>query len=102
MEVSFQPGYMTNMMILTFTLSTFPFLSSNIPSGPSYVADTFCSSYDMQDAAHITMILDIARSAWLIDFCHKATLPCGLRSRLRNFMADIKVSLRNTKGQTRR
>ena len=34
---------------------------------------TFRSSWDMQDAAqHITMILDIATSAWSIDFCHKA------------------------------
>ena len=28
--------YMTNTMILTSTLSNFPFLSSNIPSGPFY------------------------------------------------------------------
>ena len=27
--------------------------------------------------------------------------PCGLRSRLRNFMADIKISLRNSRGQSR-
>ena len=33
---------------------------------------TFRSSLDIQDTAHITMILDIATSAWLIDFCHKA------------------------------
>ena len=30
------------------------------------------SSLDMHDAAHTMMISDIATSAWLIDFCHKA------------------------------
>ena len=35
-EVSFQPGYMTNATILIFTLSNFHFFSSNIPSSPSY------------------------------------------------------------------
>ena len=43
----------------------------NIPSGPSYVC-TFHSSLDMHYAAHTMMISDIATSAWLIDFCHKA------------------------------
>ena len=33
---------------------------------------TFHSSLDMRDAAHTMMISDIATSAWLIDFCHKA------------------------------
>ena len=33
----------------------------------------------MQDAAHITMILDIVTSAWLICFCRKAIQPCGFR-----------------------
>ena len=33
---------------------------------------TFHSSLDMHDAAHTIMISDIATSAWLIDFCHKA------------------------------
>ena len=33
---------------------------------------TFHSSLDMHDAAHTMMISDIATSAWLIDFCHKA------------------------------
>ena len=32
----------------------------------------FHSSLDMHDAAHTMMISDIATSAWLIDFCHKA------------------------------
>ena len=39
-----------------FHIVNFPFLSSNIPSGPSYGVS----------------ISDIATSAWLIDFCHKA------------------------------
>ena len=33
---------------------------------------TFHSSLDMHDAAHTTMISDIATSAWWTDFCHKA------------------------------
>ena len=32
--------------------------------------------------AHITMILDIATSAWLIDFCHKAISPYHIALRL--------------------
>ena len=47
----------------------------------------------MHDAAHIMMILDIATSPWLIDFC------LSLRSRLRNFVADIKILLRNTRSE---
>ena len=54
-----------------FHIVNFPYLSSNIPSGPSYGV-TFHSSLDMHDAAHTMMISDIATSAWLIDLCHKA------------------------------
>ena len=54
-----------------FHVVNFPYLSSNIPSGPSY-GGTFHSSLDMHDAAHTVMISDIATSAWLINFCHKA------------------------------
>ena len=54
-----------------FQIVNFPYLSSNIPSGPSLVC-TFHSLLDMHDAAHTMMISDIATSAWLIDFCHKA------------------------------
>ena len=36
------------------------------------------------------MILDMATSAWLIDFCLKATVCYDLRTCFRNFMADIK------------
>ena len=56
---------------LSFHIVNFPFLSSNIPSGPLMVC-TFHSSLDMHDAAHTMMISDIATRAWLIDFCHKA------------------------------
>ena len=35
---------------------------------------TFHSSLDMHNAAHTMMISYIATSAWLIDFCHKATV----------------------------
>ena len=34
------------------------------------------------NAVHITMILDIATSAWLIDFCHKAI---GLKKSFKKF-----------------
>ena len=47
------------------------------------------------------MISNIATSAWLIDFCHKAIWPWGLRSLSRNFMTDTKIWLRNTRGQSR-
>ena len=71
-----------------FHIVNFPFLSSNIPSGPSYgvyisqlirYAHTmmvltlrWCSHYD---AAHTMRISDITTGAWLIDFCHKAIEP---------------------------
>ena len=54
-----------------FHIVNFPYLSSNIPSGP-FIVCKFHSSLDMHDAAHTMMISDIATSAWLIDFCHKA------------------------------
>ena len=57
-----------------FHIVNFPFLSSNIPSGPCMVC-TFHSSLDMHDAAHTMRISDIATSAWLINFCHKAIEP---------------------------
>ena len=43
-----------------FHIVNFPFLSSNIPSGPFYVC-TFHSSLDMHDAAHTMRISDIAQ-----------------------------------------
>ena len=49
---------------------------------------TFRSSYDMHNAAHVMVILDIATSAWLSDFCQETIQPCGLRGHLRNFTAD--------------
>ena len=49
-----------------FHIVNFPFLSSNIPSGPS--SGVYISQL-------IRLILDIVTSAWLIDFCHKAKKP---------------------------
>ena len=46
----------------------------------------------MHDVGHIMMALDIATGAWLIDFCLKATTSHDVRSCLRNFMADSKIS----------
>ena len=56
----------------------------------------------MHVAAHIMIILDSATRAWLIDFRHKVIQPCGLKSLLRNFMADNKILLRNTRGHSRK
>ena len=56
----------------------------------------------MFDAAHIMVIIDIATSVWLIKFCLKAKKSCSLRNILRNFMEDIKISLRNIEGQSRK
>ena len=54
-----------------FHIVNFPFLSSNIPSGLFY--GVYISQLlDMYDAVHTKMISDIATSAWLIDFSHKA------------------------------
>ena len=71
MEVNFQPGYMTNVMILTSTLSIFHTFPATYHLALLMVC-TFHSSLDMHVAAHTMMISDIATSAWLIDFCHKA------------------------------
>ena len=72
--ISFQPGYMINAMILTSTLS----ISHSFPATyhlALLMMCTFHSSLDMHDAAHTMRISDIATSAWLIDFCHKAIEP---------------------------
>ena len=54
--------------VFKFYLVSFPFMSSKIPFGPSYVDDkvfTFRSLSDMQDAAHIMVTLDIViNSLW--------------------------------------
>ena len=57
-----------------FIIVNFPFLSSNIPSDPSYgvYISQLIRYARLHDAAHTMMISDIATSAWLIDFCHKA------------------------------
>ena len=70
-KVNFQPGYMTNVMILISTLSIFHTFPATYHPALLMVC-TFHSSLDMQNAAHTMMISDIATSAWLIDFCHKA------------------------------
>ena len=70
-EVNFQPGYMTNVTILTSTLSIFHTFPATYHLALLMVC-TFHSSLDMHDAAHTMMISDITTSAWLIDFCHKA------------------------------
>ena len=76
-----------------FHIVNFPFLSSNIPSGPSY-------------GVYISQLIRYAQCCSHYDdfrYCHKCLvdrlLSQGLRSRLGNFMADIRISLRNTRGQ---
>ena len=69
-EASFQPGYMTNVMILASTLSIFHSFPATYHLALLMVC-TFYSSLDMHDAAHTMTISDIATSAWSIDFCHK-------------------------------
>ena len=55
----------------------------------------------MRNAFDIIMTLDIATNAWLIDSYLKATKCYAWRCHLRNVMADIKIALRNTRGQSR-
>ena len=67
---SFQPGYMTNV-ILTSTLSIFHSFLATYHLALHMVC-IFHRSLGMHDAVHTMMILYITTSAWLIDFCHKA------------------------------
>ena len=51
------------------------------------------SSLDMQDAAHIMMISDIAIKCWLKGLCLR-DIDMNVREiHSRSFMADIKISL---------
>ena len=68
---SFQPGYMTNVIILTSTLPIFHSFPASYHLALLMVC-IFHSSLDMHDAVYTMMISDIATSAWLIDLCHKA------------------------------
>ena len=80
-----------------FHIVNFPFLSSNIPSGPSY-------------GVYISQLIRYARCCSHYEdfrYCHMCLvdrlLSQGYRalSRLsKNFMADIRISLRNTRGQS--
>ena len=86
-----------------FDIVNFPFLSSNIPPGLFlWCIHITTHKIIIHNAAHFTITLDIATSAWLIDFCHIAVWPWGLRGHLRNFMADLNISLRNIRGQSRK
>ena len=62
---------MTNVMILTSTLSIFHSFPATYHLA-LLMACIFHSSLDMHGAVHTMIISDIATSAWLIDFCHKA------------------------------
>ena len=80
-----------------FHIVNFPFLSSNIPSGPSY-------------GVYISQLIRYARCCSHYDdfrYRHKCDrllsqgyIDLSLRSLSKNFMADIRISLRNTRGQS--
>ena len=58
----------------TSTLSIFPSFPATYHLALLMVC-IFHSSLDMHDTVHTMRISDIATSAWLIDFCHKAIEP---------------------------
>ena len=80
-----------------FHTVNFPFLSSNIPSGPSY-------------GVYMPQLIRYARSCSHYDdfrYLHKCLVDrllsqgyISLRSLSRNFTANIRISLRNTRGQS--
>ena len=80
-----------------FHIVNFPFLSSNIPSGPSYgvyISQLIryaqcCSHYDDFRYRHKCLVDQLLSQAYI-----------ALRSLSRNFMADFRISLRNTRGQS--
>ena len=58
-----------------FHIVNFPYLSSNIPSGPSYGVYISQLIRYARCCSHYMRISDIATSAWLIDFCQEAIEP---------------------------
>ena len=79
-----------------FHIANFRFFSSNMPSGPSY-------------GVYISQLIRYTRCCSHYDdfrYCHKCKvdrlLSQGLRRLSRNFMVDIRISLRNVKGQSRK
>ena len=81
-----------------FHIVNFPFLSSNIPSSPSYgVYISQLISY--AGAAHIMMTLDIAINVWLTDSYLRAMKWNACEIHLKSFMADILISLGSIRGR---
>ena len=77
-----------------------PFLSSSIPSGPSY---GICISQLIRYARRWSHHDDFRyHHKCLVDRLLLQGKPCSFRSHLRNFMADIRISLRNSTGQSRK
>ena len=80
-----------------FHIVNFPFFSSNIPSGPSYgvyISQLIryarcCSHYDDFRYRHRCLLDRLLSQGYI-----------ALSSLSRNFMADIRISLRNTRGQS--
>ena len=73
-KLSIRLYYMTNVIILTSTLSIFHSFPATYHLA-LFMVCIFHSSLDIHDAVHAMMISDITTSAWLIDFCHKAIEP---------------------------
>ena len=92
-EASFQPGCMINVMNLTSTLSILPFIS--------------CPFYGV----YISQLIRYARCCSHYDefrYCYKCLVDrllsqgyIALRSLSRNFTADIRISVRNTRGRSK-
>ena len=84
-----------------FHIVNFPFLFSNIPSGPSYgvyISQLIrhvqcCSTYDNFRYRHKCLVDRLLSQDYV-------ALRLEKRSISRNFTADIRISLRNTRGQS--
>ena len=83
MLVNFRPDFITNVMILTSLLSIFesPLATYHLALPYSIYIYIYISQLNktLQNAAHITTILDSSTNAWLIAFCFDATKTCGLK-----------------------
>ena len=83
-----------------FHIVNFPFLSSNIPSGPSYGVYISQLIRNVRCCSHYGDFR--YRHKCLVDrLLSQGYMPWGFRSLSRNFMADIRISWRNAKGRSR-
>ena len=66
--------------VATYHIVNFPFFSSNILSGPSYGVYISQLIRYARCCSHCDDFRYRHKCSWLIDFCHKAMQPWGLRS----------------------